>query len=98
MYKLQIVKAEDGAIATFAGRGPVERELVSAIGQAIIAELPAVIAAVLGRGRWWIRPAKFEAALTAALVASVPAAASQAIEAVLWDVKTEATGRFLQGR
>lgn len=52
VYKLQILSSEDGKIATFHGRGPVERDLVQAI-----------TAAILAKGSWWLRKGKLAEAI-----------------------------------
>lgn len=93
IYKLQIVHAEDGAVATFQGRGAVERDLIAAISRQAGDLVPALVTALQARGRWWLMPGHFDTAMTDAVREALPAVLSRALDAVLWDVKTEASAK-----
>lgn len=95
VFHLQIVDPE-GAIAQFRGMGPVERDLIQAVAAQAEREVAAVVSQVQARGRWWVRPAKFDAAVTAAVREALPGVLERAITAVLWDVKRDATAKYFQ--
>lgn len=96
VFQLQIVDP-NGAIAQFRGLGTVERDLVAAVAAQADTELPSVVSAIAAKGRWWIRPANFDAAVTAAVAEALPGVLTRAIEAVLWDVKREVTRKHFGG-
>lgn len=94
-FRLRIVDAQAHELVTFAAGGPVERDLVAAITKAVDARVCDVLHAVQARGRWWIRPAQFDAAIEASLKESLPGVVSAAVDAVLLDLKLETTAKHL---
>ena len=96
-FLLTVLDAEKKSIAEFRAGGPVERDLVAAITTAASARLPYVLLALQDKGRWWIRPAQFDAAMDAALKAALPSIITEAVQAVLLDLKLEVTAKHIGG-
>lgn len=94
VYLLQIVDAESKTVARFAGRGIVERDLMAAVQSAIEDRLPIVTEAMRAKGRWWIRPDHFDAAFRQVLTDALPQLVAAAVDAVILDVKQDATDRM----
>ena len=96
-FLLTVLDAESKAIATFRAGGPVARDLVAAITAGVEARLPTILATVQAQGRWWIRPDHFDAAVESALAASIPPVVTDAVKAVLLDLKLEVTEKHIGG-
>ncbi len=94
VYKLQIVHHENGAVATFNGRGMVEHDLMDSVKMAIAARVPEILAAMQAKGRWWIIPQHFDAALADVLFAAIPQLSAEAVDAVILAVKQDATAKM----
>lgn len=94
VYLLQIVDADTQVLARFAGRGIVERDLKLAVKTAIEDRVPDVLDAMRAKGRWWIRPDHFDAAVRDVLTAAIPDLVADAIDAVILEVKHAATDRM----
>lgn len=94
VYQLQIVDMQ-GHVVTFHGKGPVERQLVEDLATELEARVPRLVDAVLERGGWWVRRTRLEAAVREALMTAAPQAAREALDAVLWAAKVEASEKHL---
>lgn len=91
VYLLQIVEADTKVLARFAGRGVVETDLMNAVKAAISGQVPMVLEAMRAKGRWWIRPDHFDAALEQVLADVIPQLVATAVDAVILDAKQSAT-------
>lgn len=96
-FLLTVLDAETKSIVAFRAGGPVERDLVAAITAAASERVGDVLQAVQAHGRWWVRPDHFDAAVAAALTAAIPLVVTEAVKAVLLDLKLEVTKKHIGG-
>lgn len=89
VYKLQIVHAETGHVATFNGRGMVERDLMAAVEVAILERVPAML-----EGLPWYWRFMTPSQLRNELEKHVPELTADAVNAVVLAVKEEATAKM----
>lgn len=94
-FLLQIVEANSRQIAIFPAGDSVERELAEAISRAVHAKTGEILKAVQARGRWWLRPDHFDAAVDASLKEALPGVVAAAVDAVLLEFKLEVTKKYL---
>lgn len=92
LYKLAVIEPEGHQIACFNGAGAVERDLIQAVTEAVLATLPATLGAAMdAQAYWWERSRVKD--LQAACESAGRDAVVNALDALLLTIKQEALGK-----